>query len=395
MAEFEEIEFRSLVANVCDRLSTHDLKRIVYVQLHQRRYQLEDAQANGFDIFDALECQGVFSPTAPEGLLGVVEKTQNKEVANIIEDYIEKRRKRESEKRVESPQIRNPNPPPLAQDAHLRACYEVARQQTKLVLKQMEVLKQAVWAGDQDEDGKHRGDQAIENVSKIASELAERLRSARRKVGIPRSLSGSSTDSCGSESDATAACAHRLHPSPAPREVRAKTPPPVKPRSKATLKAVHQESSCQENSRSSFVVISRTGSCPGLPQAHTSRPTSCVQPRPTKCPVPLPRRRNQGVLKSETPESPAEENEYHMLEAFLGPEGTGDSGIGASGTSSGDGEFTDVKKYAKEPIQTERAGDEVKQRYTTLNRNTMDERLEYMSLRRQEMAMNKTVHTTQ
>jgi hypothetical protein len=61
-----------------------------------------------------------------------------------------------------------------------------------------------------------------------------------------------------------------------------------------------------------------------------------------------------------------------MLEAFLGPEGTGDSGIGASGTSSGDGEFTDVKKYAKEPIQTERAGDEVKQRYTTLNRNTMD-----------------------
>ena len=211
MDEFEEIEFRTLVANICDRLSTHDFKTIVYVHLHQRRYQLEDA--DGFDIFDALECQGVFSPTAPEGLLGVVEKTQNKEVANIIEDYIEKSRKRKSKKLVESPQIRNPNPPPLAQDAHLRTCYEVARQQTKLLLKQIEVLKQAVWAGDQDEDGKHRGDQAIENVSKTASELAERLRSARRKVGIPRSLSGSSTDSCGSESDATAACAYGLHPS--------------------------------------------------------------------------------------------------------------------------------------------------------------------------------------
>ena len=52
-----------------------------------------------------------------------------------------------------------------------------------------------------------------------------------------------------------------------------------------------------------------------------------------------------------------------MLEAFLGPEGTGDSGIGASGTSSGDGEFTDVKKYAKEPIQTERGTMHIQQNF--------------------------------
>lgn len=37
-----------------------------------------------------------------------------------------------------------------------------------------------------------------------------------------------------------------------------------------------------------------------------------------------------------------------MLEPFLEYEGSADSGIGASG--SGDGEFTDVKRYAKQPI---------------------------------------------
>ena len=67
--------------------------------------------------------------------------------------------------------------------------------------------------------------------------------------------------------------------------------------------------------------------------------------------VPLPRRRIRSVpLKSKTPESPTEENEYHTLQAFLGLEGSADSGVGASGTSSGDGEFTDVKKYAKQPF---------------------------------------------
>ena len=64
--------------------------------------------------------------------------------------------------------------------------------------------------------------------------------------------------------------------------------------------------------------------------------------------VPLPRR---GInLKKETPGSPTEENEYHTLQAFLGQEGTGDRCIEASGTCSGDGEFIDVKKYAKRPF---------------------------------------------
>ena len=207
MAEFEEIEFRCLVVNVCNRLSTQDLRNIAYVQLYKRRHQFEDG--DGLDIFDALECQGIFSPTLPEGLLRIVEKTENMQVASIVKDYIEKRRKRESGKPKGSPHTRDSSP--LAQDAHLRTCYEVVRQQMKLLLKQIEVLKQAVWAGDQDEDGKHRGDQAVENVGKTASELVERLRKARRQFGIPRSLSGSSTDSYGSESDATA-YRTRMHP---------------------------------------------------------------------------------------------------------------------------------------------------------------------------------------
>ena len=201
-----EIEFRCLVVNVCNRLSTQDLRNIVYVQLYKRRHQFEDR--DGLDIFDALECQGVFSPASPEGLLEIVENTGNIQVANIIKDYIEKR-KRESGRPTGSPHTRDRDPPPLAQDAHLRTCYEVVRQQMKLLLKQIEVLKQAVWAGDQDEDGKLRGDQAVDNVGRTASELVERLRKARRQCGIPRSLSGSSTDSYSSESDATAAGAYR------------------------------------------------------------------------------------------------------------------------------------------------------------------------------------------
>lgn len=59
--------------------------------------------------------------------------------------------------------------------------------------------------------------------------------------------------------------------------------------------------------------------------------------------------RNASAQKQQqTDDSLIEENEYHMLEPFLEHEGSADSGVGASG--SGDGEFTDVKRYAKEPI---------------------------------------------
>lgn len=51
-----------------------------------------------------------------------------------------------------------------------------------------------------------------------------------------------------------------------------------------------------------------------------------------------------------THDSLVEENEYQMLEHFLEYEGSADSGVGASG--SGDGEFTDVKRYAKQPISS-------------------------------------------
>ena len=47
---------------------------------------------------------------------------------------------------------------------------------------------------------------------------------------------------------------------------------------------------------------------------------------------------------------PVEDYEYHTLQPGLQPEGTGDSGVGASGGTSGDGEFTDAPRYMKQAL---------------------------------------------
>lgn len=199
MAESEDIPFRCLVANVCERLSSHDLRRIVYIRLYNKRYQLKDA--DGFDVFDALECANVFSPSAPEGLLEVIELTGNKQIANTVKDFIKKRKKSPGGRRPAAPA------PPEETGAqtdsvHLRMCYKVVQGQVNVLLQQIEVIRQAVWAGSQDEDGKYRAHMALEKISKTASDLVENLQDARKQSGLlSRSISGSSTDSNSSGSD--------------------------------------------------------------------------------------------------------------------------------------------------------------------------------------------------
>lgn len=201
MAEMEDIAFRILVANVCDRLTSHDLRRIVYIRLYKKRHQLKDA--DGLDVFDALECANVFSPSAPEGLLEVIELTGNKQIANTIKDFIKKRKKSPSGK----PAALQPPAPPEETDAqtdnvHLMMCYKVVQGQVNVLLQQIEVIRQAVWVGNQDEDGKYRAHMALEKISKTASDLVENLQDARRQSGLlSRSNSGSSTDSNSSRSD--------------------------------------------------------------------------------------------------------------------------------------------------------------------------------------------------
>lgn len=203
LTEFEDVDFRCLVANVCDRLSTRDLRKIVYIRLYNKRQQLKDA--DGLDIIDALECANVFSPAAPEGLLEAVEQSGNKQVANTIKDFIKKRRKRGTHALhvPAAPQAETDENTP-ADRAHLQACYKVVLGQTNLLLQQIEVIRQAVWAGSQDEDGKLKAHEAVENISKTASELVEGLKKARKQFGLlSRSSSGSSTDSSDSGSDTT------------------------------------------------------------------------------------------------------------------------------------------------------------------------------------------------
>lgn len=199
MAELEDFAFRCLVVNVCDRLSSHDLRRIVYIRLYSKRHQLKDA--DGLDIFDALECANVFSPAAPEGLLEVIELTGNKQIANTVRDFIKKRKKHPSGKPA-ALQLAPPEETDTQTDSvHLKMCYKVVQGQVNVLLQQIEVIRQAVWAGGQDEEGKYRAHMALEKISEAASNLVENLQKARKQFGLSRSLSGSSTDSSSTGSD--------------------------------------------------------------------------------------------------------------------------------------------------------------------------------------------------
>ena len=188
-AESEEIDFRCLVANICDRLSGDELRRIVYIRLFSKKERLKDA--DGLDIFSELEYADILSPAKPEGLLAVVEEIGNKKVANTIKDFIKKRRKQVSGKPAPPrARPRAETAPATMPDTHLQTCYKVALGQMNLLLQQLEVVGQAARAGDQDG---HEAQQAVEKISSTASELVRRLKRARKQFGLPRSQSGSST----------------------------------------------------------------------------------------------------------------------------------------------------------------------------------------------------------
>ena len=192
-AESEEIDFRCLVANICDRLSGDEIRRIVYIWLFSKKERLKDA--NGLDIFSELEYADILSPAKPEGLLAVVEEIGNKKVANTIKDFIKKRRKQVSGKPAPPrARPRAETAPSTMPDTHLQTCYKVALGQMNLLLQQLEVLRQAAKAGDQEGD---EAQQAVEKISSTATGLARRLKSkrARKQIGLPRSQSGSSTGS--------------------------------------------------------------------------------------------------------------------------------------------------------------------------------------------------------
>ena len=65
------------------------------------------------------------------------------------------------------------------------------------------------------------------------------------------------------------------------------------------------------------------------------------------CKIPTVHPRREKVSQ---PQLPVEVYEYHTLQPNLEPDGTGDSGVGASGGTSGDGEFTDATKYMKQAL---------------------------------------------
>lgn len=186
----DELAFRTLVVRVSEQLSDKEVRTIVYTRLYKQRERLRDAEA--LDVFSALECRDVFSPTKPEGLLDIVENDlRNRQVANFITKELKKIAKRKRETSSNSAPTQ-PAPDHSSPESHLRKCYNVALAQVNVLLQQLEVLRHVVEVGAQQEQG---ANEAIEGISNTASELAQRLKKSRKELGLPRTLSGSSNGS--------------------------------------------------------------------------------------------------------------------------------------------------------------------------------------------------------
>ena len=134
------------------------------------------------DILSRLETDGLFSPTKPEGLIEIAKDVHRPDLASEVEKFIKSQRKSASKEEKKS--HKRPKSPPQAAaesdvDLHLKANFEVTLSQATVLIKQVDVLEQAITAG---KGCRHRVEEAMKEARRTAERLAQTLQKAQRKL---------------------------------------------------------------------------------------------------------------------------------------------------------------------------------------------------------------------
>ena len=167
--ESDILAFRRLVTSVVEALTDEDVRKIIYIHLYAQRERLFPNMKK-LEVFVALECADVFSPSSPEGLLSILDKDlKNRQLAHLVKDFI-KEKKHKPVKRCNSTRRSSKDSPEVENETHLRMCYKMALAQANVLMKHLERLRQAVTGGEIEmEEAK----EAVENISKTAAALTK------------------------------------------------------------------------------------------------------------------------------------------------------------------------------------------------------------------------------
>ena len=146
------------------------------------------------DILSKLETDGLFSPTKPEGLIEIARDANRPDLASEVEKFIKSQRKTASKQEKKSHKQLKGAPQAAAEsdmDLHLKANFEVTLSQATVLIKQVDVLEQAITAG---KGCRHRVEEAMTEARQTAERLAQTLQKAQRKLESDSGSDRSSAD---------------------------------------------------------------------------------------------------------------------------------------------------------------------------------------------------------
>ena len=180
--DHEALAFRRLVADFSQKLSKEERRRLVYIRLYDWRERYRDADT--LDVLSRLESDGAFSPENPEGLIEVAKDIDRQDLRAMVKDFVKNWKKQKKDKATSKVTARaamsfESKSPLSDEELQLKAILEVTLSQTAVLVKQVDILQQAITTGT---DLRQRAAEAIRNARYTAQTLAEHFQRAQGEL---------------------------------------------------------------------------------------------------------------------------------------------------------------------------------------------------------------------
>ena len=178
--DHEALAFRRLVADFSQKLSKEERRRLVYIRLYDWRERYRDADT--LDVLSRLESDGVFSLENPEGLIEVAKDIDRQDLRAMVKEFVKNSKKQKKDKatsKVAAMMSFESKSPLSDEELRLKAILEVTLSQAAVLVKQVDILQQAITTGT---DLRQRAAEAIRNAKCTAQTLAEHFQRAQGEL---------------------------------------------------------------------------------------------------------------------------------------------------------------------------------------------------------------------
>ena len=189
--DHETLAFRRLIVDFSQKLSKEEQRRLVYIRLYDWRERYRDADT--LEVLSRLETEGVFASNNPEGLIEVAKDIDRQDLRVMVRDFVKnskKQRKEKASSKVAGKAVMSfePESPVSKEKLQLKAVLEVTLSQAAVLMKQVDILQQAITAGT---NSRQKAAEAIRDARCTVQALAKQFQKAQ--VELEHSSSNTSS----------------------------------------------------------------------------------------------------------------------------------------------------------------------------------------------------------